>query len=855
MKSQQMTAEDQKDAKVRGTGMNRNGKRRATAVGIAIVMAISASGFAGCKKKKELGFETPESFSYRFGTVDLCTTAQEGLYLTDGFFYSDDWFRCDPAVQNDELALLSMQLTAASVEGENSRGVKMLTDMGFEETGLVGFDQENVDGFNYTWGKKTITSGSVEYTLVAIAVQSYSFDSNVKRDGWTQNFLVNGETESAEHYAFAKAVDAMYDGILKLAGDGNVKVWIMGHSRGGALTNILAAHLKKDLEKRGHIYAYTFEAPATVESAAVTDNETTYGYIHNYYFSDDIVTLIPPWDMTIYGVKHQVNTKAVMPGIDAELLALKSPNEEKWQEIHGEEFEDGASADGAATDDPAQRFISALTSQIPSRKAYSEAHTDSFTDLSGKSVTLNYTYQDAFTHLMAWAFSEGRSKLNTDELMNHKDVLAESMKHLAKGQVDGSDADILEGSRILSALLAECGMEVPLTEADFYAFLKAVGPAIVDEQALETPPEDTDASEFVMSPVLSRIMELTNCTLSHQFDLSVAGLHVLCKTTPQLSSVNLDVALPEAGGSVSELEGKIKDASAVSDAGGKSTVSAVAQFITEEEHFEKDQVYYLEYTLTSVGQKIPETFKLTLGGQNPMRSTPVSCEKGVYTVSAVWRFVIGEPASYKVSFDANGHGQAPEAVEVPAGTILRYEWVDLDQENQAEGEDLYALLTWRDASGTSWEDVCVESDVTLTAEWAKLLNRIDITFAVPHAGEECPAPVVPADAVYSISDWYVMDEHWSDITELEAGKKYIVTVNLAVDEDAEIYLERFEFEDVWEDYLGTCYINGELQDPGVGGYNIHYEDRAFEISFVFEPLAQEEVGDTVDGDAAEKEVN
>ena len=64
--------------------MNRNGKRRATAVGIAIVMAASAFGAAGCKKKNKPGFESPESFSYRFGTVDICTTAQEGGDTVNG---------------------------------------------------------------------------------------------------------------------------------------------------------------------------------------------------------------------------------------------------------------------------------------------------------------------------------------------------------------------------------------------------------------------------------------------------------------------------------------------------------------------------------------------------------------------------------------------------------------------------------------------------------------------------------------------------------------------------------------------------------------------------------------------------
>ena len=50
---------------------------------------------------------------------------------------------------------------------------------------------------------------------------------------------------------------------------------------------------------------------AVVESSAVQDNESAYGYIHNYLAGDDIVTKLPPWGMVRYGKDHEITFRMI----------------------------------------------------------------------------------------------------------------------------------------------------------------------------------------------------------------------------------------------------------------------------------------------------------------------------------------------------------------------------------------------------------------------------------------------------------------------------------------------------------------------------------------------------------------
>ena len=274
----------------------------------AVVAVIGLTLFLALNGKKK----EPECI---YGVCEYYSTYSNEI-IKDSYRYSDDWFSEKPSVQNDELALLSMQLTASVVNDDDSgSGVRFLTDLGFDQTGFVGFDKDDPYNISFMWGKKEIDG----QTVMAVVLQSYSLDSGVKELAWKQNFTVNGPEAGSEFYSYSLGADRMVESVTGIAGSGNVKYWIMGQSRGGAYSNVLAARL---LDQAGvsakRIYAYTFEAPNTVEQSAVPDNESRYDFIHNYICDDDIVTAVPMWGMTRYGVTHLLNTpenEAALPGV------------------------------------------------------------------------------------------------------------------------------------------------------------------------------------------------------------------------------------------------------------------------------------------------------------------------------------------------------------------------------------------------------------------------------------------------------------------------------------------------------------------------------------------------------------
>ena len=197
--------------------MKRTVKSKAS---VLLAVLLSASLLCACGS----------SYEYMTGDVDWYSTYNKGdKIIHDTYYYSDDWFKDKAEKDNEELALASMQLTASAVTGdENGTGAAFLKSMGFDEVGFSDFTSTDPDDFNYTWGKKTLDDGTV---LVAVAVQSSSQDMAVKNKGWKQNFTVNGDSSSGEHYAYAKAVDKMIDGIADLGKGEKVRCWLTGHSR------------------------------------------------------------------------------------------------------------------------------------------------------------------------------------------------------------------------------------------------------------------------------------------------------------------------------------------------------------------------------------------------------------------------------------------------------------------------------------------------------------------------------------------------------------------------------------------------------------------------------------------------
>ena len=483
--------------------MDNRSFRKIMALTLAALMTFGTFMLTGCGK----------SYEHIFGDVEWLSTYKEKSSdpektIKDTFYYSDDWFSDSPSSENKELALASMQLIASCVSDDtDSTGAAFLKSMGFEEVGFSDFASSDPDDCNYTWARKSLGDS----TLVAVTMQSVNRDWKLRNKAWKQNFTVNepGDADpSGEHYAYAKAADKVIDDIAALAGDGDAVFWIMGQSRGGAIADILAVRLREKLDK-AKIFAYTFEAPATVDADAAGD----YKFIHNYICSDDIVTHVPMWGMTRYGVMHDLKTKETDEGLDGALEALGSDAAGMKARI--------------VTNDVVARLSENLEARVPSRAEFSAERTDSWTDADGKKHDLTYSYQEALAKFMDLVFSEDSSGSLFEGLASKRGDLEGSIGHLSEGvkaETGGNDpsAEYWEAAAAMYAVLSDADGGLPISEEDLYEVVRLAAPVLI------TIPEDGGEPDTeLLTDVIGYNRELI---YSHQFDTIIARLKILAPT-------------------------------------------------------------------------------------------------------------------------------------------------------------------------------------------------------------------------------------------------------------------------------------------------------------------------------------
>lgn len=119
---------------------------------------------------------------------------------------------------------------------------------------------------------------------------------------WYSNFQIG---EGTEHAGFSAATDFALqelEGYLekqKLSEE-TLEIMITGHSRGGAVANLLAKRLV-DSDSFETVTAYTFASPAT--TTAEDAKTSAYNYIYNILNPEDFICYIPleKWGYTRYG--------------------------------------------------------------------------------------------------------------------------------------------------------------------------------------------------------------------------------------------------------------------------------------------------------------------------------------------------------------------------------------------------------------------------------------------------------------------------------------------------------------------------------------------------------------------------
>ena len=228
--------------------------------------------------------------------------------------YKDAYFTKNSTKVQKNLAKLSMLASATAYgSGKTKKDRSRYSIDLLEQCGFVDYTANgkpvykyaapkinNNDCVSYAIGAKKIN----DFTVIAVWVKGSGGDYE-----WVSNFNIGkGET----HKGFARAEKKLFKGVEsfmeKNGITGNVKWWITGHSRGGAVANLFAKR-QTDTYGKENVYAYTFGSPR-VSTAA---KKTGYESIVNYLNPGDFITEIPPakWGYGRYGKDVTFSSKTL----------------------------------------------------------------------------------------------------------------------------------------------------------------------------------------------------------------------------------------------------------------------------------------------------------------------------------------------------------------------------------------------------------------------------------------------------------------------------------------------------------------------------------------------------------------
>ncbi len=224
------------------------------------------------------------------------------------YYYRDSYFFSPSGRYNSHLATLSkivsMVSSARADRGYSDKYVRaksLFADMGFEQIEVNDETDGSTtpDTMGTVIAKKSIAVSGEPYTLVAVCYRSGGYGAE-----WASNFLVGTSDECPEgHLGFHRARDRALEFILDYLErnvSGNLKLWISGFSRGGAVSGLTGVWFNDNTEllseygitlKDSDIFTYTFEAPASI--SAELNKQKNYDNIFNVINKNDLIPLVP----------------------------------------------------------------------------------------------------------------------------------------------------------------------------------------------------------------------------------------------------------------------------------------------------------------------------------------------------------------------------------------------------------------------------------------------------------------------------------------------------------------------------------------------------------------------------------
>ncbi len=216
--------------------------------------------------------------------------------------WSDDWFTAPSTVYSPDLALTSAALAGTTYfKDENGAPSAFLAESAFRD---LGFDPETIRSYNYDYPYTEKDNNVVAFTLAAKKIGDTSLVAAVARgtsikDEWVSNMQIletgNPSQTPVDHYGFFETADDVYatlcDYLEFLVNSGkdysydNIIFYVTGHSRGGAIADILAAKLD-DLYGKENVFAYPVAVPAVSARATKEGYENIFNIMGE---KDDVV--------------------------------------------------------------------------------------------------------------------------------------------------------------------------------------------------------------------------------------------------------------------------------------------------------------------------------------------------------------------------------------------------------------------------------------------------------------------------------------------------------------------------------------------------------------------------------------
>jgi len=300
---------------------------------------------------------TPEQIT---GTFRYAGYFDDSRDFEAPFGYDDNFFLQSSKVYNPQLALMSLSLQMATFPSHEidpcnnasdhwvdrtKNGRELLTGEVFiahdiyDKQGIgLGFDQfhqnnywsdpPTEDSIGVVAANKIIAdinNDNKEYRLIALSIRGSGY-----RKEWANNFTIGS---SGRHHGFAesseKVLEFLEEYIEYFEITGDIKLWIVGYSRGGGVANLVGAALNE-----GHVipnvtlaqrdlFVYTFANPqgGQVSNLAGSINHSN---MHSIINLSDIVPMVAPrdWGFTPYGAIHLLPSTLTTTNFDDQLSRM-----------------------------------------------------------------------------------------------------------------------------------------------------------------------------------------------------------------------------------------------------------------------------------------------------------------------------------------------------------------------------------------------------------------------------------------------------------------------------------------------------------------------------------------------------